>query len=140
MVAVPDDDKPVRMTVAELALMREIAKWRREQEITYWRARGIGRFVVWAKHGAPGARREVTWDPSNEPRELGHGNGWRRSEYVKVANVTQAVDVLVALGYLPARFSSAYRAGWESREYADRSAAAGGFGQWDTDIRPAAMA
>lgn len=113
------EDETVRMTVPEIALMREIVKWRRANGVAYWRARTpIGRFVSW-KVWSQG---EVVWDPSaHEDRHLGHDDRNGSSyEWVRVANVTQAVDVLVALGYLPKRFSTAYRAGWDNAMDAER--------------------
>jgi hypothetical protein len=39
--------------------------------------------------------------------------GSKELQRLPVTTVTEAVDVLVALGFLPARFSSAYRSGWD---------------------------
>lgn len=46
----------------------------------------------------------VTWRKGN--------GGWHQPDLYMAVDVQQAVEMLVALGILPARFSSAYRAGW----------------------------
>lgn len=93
------------MTPAERALLREVFRW----------ARQVG---VRLDGG-------MRWD-GPPPRCWGvdywHGQEyllvWRASkntgkEYF-VTSVAEAVDVLVALGILPARFSTAYAAGWQA--------------------------
>ena len=104
------DTKP-RMTVAEIALMREIVRWRRNNGVRY-------RHLIHTWDGGHGAKA-----PAVHVSVAGETMGvWRphaddlRSHwtYLWVESFTQAVDLLVALGYLPPRFSSAYRAGWHA--------------------------
>lgn len=104
-------------------LLREIAKWRRANGVDYWRARGIlGRFTQWSEIGRDGKQVSIDFERGDEgwcaamtigrKRELGGlkiDDNW---------TLVQAVDVIVAVGYLPPRFSSAYRAGWEARHHA----------------------
>jgi hypothetical protein len=115
------DDEQVRKLMAdEIAVLREIARWRRNHDIHYWRARGIlGRFVQWSEIGRDG--RQVSIDlyrgDDGPYVEMTIGNK-REFGGLKVGErqtVTQAIDVLAALGYLPPRFSSAYRSGWDAR-------------------------
>jgi hypothetical protein len=110
-----DPDLRPRMTVAEIALMREIVKWRRgHADIDYnplWSQyrTNDGGVVAWVALDADndypmvGVSPNYYGYPQNTPME------WHR-----VHSFTEAVDLLVALGYLPARFSTAYRAGYEA--------------------------
>lgn len=98
------------MTADEIALMREIVRWRKNHDVDFWRARRIGRFIEW-KHRA--SNRSVAHDLNDPEVSYGPANGTH--DRIEVTSVTQAVDVLVALGYLPARFSSAYAEGWYAR-------------------------
>ena len=103
------DTKP-RMTVAEIALMREIVKWRKANRYTYlpdrsrYRHRDTWRSVGW-----------VALD-SDMPPAVGVSPDYKQVifDWHRVTSFTEAVDLLVALGYLPQRFSSAYRAGWHA--------------------------
>lgn len=109
-----DEDEVRTMTADEIGLMREIVKWRRNHGVTYWRARNpIGRFCQWKDDGDRWSRRSVGHDLGDPYVSAGAAYS-AHDIRVPVQSVTQAVDVLVALGYLPARFSSAYRAGWDS--------------------------
>lgn len=101
----------------DVHLLREIAKWRRANGVDYWRARGIlGRFVQWNESGRGGRQVSIDFEHGDEgwhaTMTAGHkgeigglkvGDDW---------TLKQAIDVLVAVGYLPQRFSSAYAAGW----------------------------
>ena len=108
-----------RMTVNEIALMRAIVEWRRATGVTFYKAsRLLGGFALWADRARGG--REVAVDfyrgDSSPYAEMTAG---KRGELGGLEvdddyTVSQAVDVLVSLGYLPARFSSAYRAGWNA--------------------------
>lgn len=106
-----ETDTPQRMTLAEIALMRVIVHWRRANDIEYVPlfSRYCGennRTVAWTTLGAQLAPR------------VGVTPNYHRALLVwyPVTTVTETVDMLVALGYLPARFSTAYRAGWDARE------------------------
>jgi hypothetical protein len=122
------ETKP-RMTVAEIALMRELVWWRKANGVQYWRARHpLGRFVSWRTRD-----REVVWEPSEE-RPLGYGHPRQTAEWVKAETLTQAIDLIVALGYLPARFSSAYRAGWHAAQVWEQHPATARRG-WDEEFK-----
>lgn len=135
-----------RMSVDEIALMREIVRWRRGRTLAkpyssradYFRHR-------W--HTIGGDWADVAYeipavdDYSDAYAVLYYLRG-RYSSYAKieVRTVTQAVDVLVALGYLPLRFSSGYRAGWHASHvwhgsgFADDAATAFEFARLFHDI------
>lgn len=105
-----DTETPVRMTTDEIALMREIVRWRKNHDID---------FVRRAVYGGPYWKdcrtgREV-WFQVNQSRPLSIYSG-RHASAVLAGSVAQAVDALVAYGYLPQRFSSAYRAGWHAAQ------------------------
>lgn len=101
----------------DVHLLREIAKWRRVAGIDYWRARGnLGRFVQWSEIGRDGRQVSIDFERGDEAWYATMTIG-RRYEIGGVKGnddwtLTQAIDVLVAVGYLPPRFSSAYAAGW----------------------------
>jgi hypothetical protein len=119
------NDEDVRVSVLineqDVHLLREIAKWRRAQGVNYFQWRpgvGFGVFTEWYRY-MDGKRRTVSFEPgsmSSAARLLAtvdyHG---RELQRLPVTTVTEAVDVLVALGFLPARFSSAYQSGWAAR-------------------------
>lgn len=96
-----------RMTGREIALMRDIVTWRKANRWRHLPHYGYtgdpgSPAVSWYLQ-TPGATEiGVTSQLDVEPYEWHH-----------VRSVTEAVDLLVALSYLPARFSSAYRAGWD---------------------------
>lgn len=100
------EDRP-RMSVAEIALMREIIAWRKTHG--WQRSAWEGAWIEMA------TGRRVAADPSAS--EVGVSAGRYDSyRWHCVENVTQAVDLLATFGYLPARFSSAYRAGWHAAQ------------------------
>lgn len=114
-----EENEVRRLTVDEIAVLREIVAWRKNHDIDFWRAHGaLGRFVQWSEVGRDG--RQVSIDflfgddgmyaemTVGRKRELG---GLKVTDRWTVA---QGIDVLVSLGYLPPRFSSAYRAGWDA--------------------------
>lgn len=121
---------------ADVALMRAIVIWRREQgsfgdsRVEFSTNRGWGGFLSWKEtYPVPiRERREVavevahrgSVDPEDYPRQL--RLSWsepKRGEMhltctMEPRDLTEGVDILVALKFLPARFSSAYRAGWDT--------------------------
>lgn len=115
-----DDENPVRLTTTEIGVMRQIIAWRKTAGVdfvrrdilsTYWRtaydpkARGYDQVAIQV----------------DEQRVMGislRGRGLDFTWY-ELASFTQAVDLLVAYGLLPARFSTAYRAGWDAAYEAD---------------------
>jgi hypothetical protein len=101
------DTETQRMSTGEIALVREIVRWRRNHGWIYrhpaapWVESRTGRAVSLTEDGDIG----ITADYHGGPYE------WYRAR-----SLTEGVDLLVALGYLPARFSSAYEAGWRTAE------------------------
>lgn len=101
-----------RLTPDEIALLREIARWRRNNgcDLIFQLADVLrladGRAFTWLRPGSHAVCMKigVTQDYAS-----GGPFTWHR-----VVSITQGVDLLVALSYLPPRFSSAYRAGWRA--------------------------
>lgn len=102
-----------RLTLDEIAVLREVVKWRLRSDVGAdfdfsspgYRLNG-GRAFMWLKPGSQATCMKIGVTPKYSKAE---------SVWHKVTSVTQALDLLVALGYLPARFSTAYRAGWDAR-------------------------
>jgi hypothetical protein len=118
------DDEDVRVSVLaneqDVHLLREIAQWRRTHDVNYFQWRpGIGGFIEWYRY-VDRRRRTVSFEPESDiggaARLLATVDyyGSQELQRLPVTTVTEAVDVLVALGFLPARFSSAYRSGWDA--------------------------
>jgi hypothetical protein len=104
-----------RMTTDEIGLMREIIAWRKAHEIEFVRRRVMGTYWVDSFGRTGPKRRSVAIELSHDTTPV---MGLCHEQYAShvwyaVDSFTQAVDVLVAYGYLPARFSSAYRTGWD---------------------------
>jgi hypothetical protein len=101
-----------RLTDREIALMREIVKWRKANGVHYRGPSKIGQFIEWV-----GQEQAVCFEILDG--EIGWGPiGRIYGPWIAVGSVTEAVDLLVALGYLPARFSTAYRDGFgRGREF-----------------------
>lgn len=111
-----DIDEAVRMTPADIGVMREIIAWRKNREIEFVRNRTLGTYWVDA-FGTTGAKRRSVAIEWRSAKPLGTAaSSYESYEWFAPASFRQAVDMLVALGYLPARFSSAYRAGWHAAE------------------------
>lgn len=119
-----EDEETRRLTLDEIALLREIVKWRRTKGTVFsltCGGRGFGGapgFAEW-RDWTNGQSRSVAWDRPGESNfeQVGMSRDSRRQSYTYFApeSVGQTVDILVAYGFLPQRFSSAYRAGWEAR-------------------------
>jgi hypothetical protein len=114
-MSVTDEDEKVRLTAEEIALLHEAVRWRRKHDVQFFLTTSGG-FMEWCKR-EDGKRRCVSLDRGKFD-SIGvvadyYGESY---EWHHVETVTQAVDLLVALGYLPPRFSSAYRAGWDARD------------------------
>ncbi len=101
-------DTRERLTVQDVALLRELVHWRRANGWVwgYYPGRGETRWQL-----GRSAVVEFDIDRRQLTLELGIDRGcttmWPRS-------FREAVDVLAALGVIPARFSSAYLAGREA--------------------------
>jgi len=122
-----DEDEAVRMTVAEIAVMREIVKWRKAEGVRLWRSRKIGDFIDWRITRNGNITYVVLEEPTSRP-ELGYSRigSSVADAWLTLGSFTEGVDLLVALGLLPARFSSAYAQGWTvGREEAEHPADAG---------------
>jgi len=103
------------LTVNEIALMRAVVQYRRELAPHFPRADFYRR-----KWDMPNFRSvyfdmPAVDDWADAYAVLGFRSGrWEPSREMEVRTVTEAVDLAVVFGYLPARFSSAYRAGWDA--------------------------
>lgn len=113
------------LTPDEISLLREIARWRRNHKVSYfqWRPRqGLAVMTEWKKYDENGLVVNVMYEPDRThiddpaPSVAATRNYYGSEPFRELPGrtVTETVDCLAALGYLPARFSSAYRAGWES--------------------------
>lgn len=115
---------------ADVALMRAIVMWRREgSHIGTPRAefstnRGWGGLLSWREGYPvePKNRRVVAVEiafhgDEAHPRQLrlcvSRPKMIADTITIEPRSLTEGVDLLVAFGFLPARFSSAYRAGWD---------------------------
>jgi hypothetical protein len=106
------------VTAAERTLVLALFRWARtEGGLEY------GGLYTWARRGLsqPEKRWGITFNPEEwaegEPVEL---EIWRARITMKsywVASIAEAVDLLAALGIVPARFSTAYAVGWANRYY-----------------------
>lgn len=108
-----NEDEAVRMTEQDIALVREIVQWRRNHGVQFyrWPVKSFGRFSEWHLY-RDGKRINVAFDSAGISADRDYyGRG--RVE-IPSGTVTETVDCLVAFGFLPPRFSSAYRAGWEA--------------------------
>lgn len=121
-----DDDRR-RMTTDEIALMRAIITWRKAHGIEFVRRQVMGTYWV-DVFGRTGAKQrcvaiELRHSPS---APMGVCAGLYDSyTWLGAETFTQAVDVLVAYGYLPQRFSSAYGAGWHAAQIWEQTPATG---------------
>jgi hypothetical protein len=92
-------------TPEDIALLRAIVKWRKADGVEYIAAMAEYRRT---------RGYAVTWDYTN-----GSEIGFTRItgspiRWFAVRSVTEAIDLIVTFGFLPARFSSAYRRGWDA--------------------------
>lgn len=98
------------MTAAERSLLLALFRWARSTGV---RLDGALRWT-----SPPPHRWGVDfWPSSFEPNSPVRLSVWRTGFSSKdywVASIAEAVDVLVALGIAPARFSTVYRAGWDA--------------------------
>jgi hypothetical protein len=124
------------VTPAERALLRELFRWARtEGDLDV-----SGTYMWCRRFRRPESERwgvnffARDWEPG-EPVALGIWRGTSTTKNYWVESIAEAVDVLVALGIVPARFSTAYRAGWDAMGgYAVKAH----YGPEWTAIRPAA--
>lgn len=99
------------MSPEERELLLALFRWARAEGRMEW-----GRWAHrWSRQTGP---REqwlgVDYDPE-DGKYLSLYRGRENARDYWVASVVEAVDVLAALGIVPPRFSSAYRAGWVAR-------------------------
>lgn len=98
----------------DVALMRQLIAWRKVNDIEFVKRRIFGAPYWVDSFGTTGPkRRQVAYDRKLET-PMGVFDYDAGFTWLAPASLTQAVDLLVAFGYLPARFSSAYRAGWDA--------------------------
>ena len=92
-------------TAEDRKLLAEVSKW----------ARAYG-WVVLRDTGWQNPSRiiQVDWDERGVwiARRNGTDRMWPAAQLYPATSVRQAVDMLAAIGILPPRFSSAYKAGW----------------------------
>lgn len=93
------------MTPAERTLLREVFRWAIREGIQQ------GTHARWTRRGPVEHRWGVSLDFDRLYLTVWRGRCTGR-DYL-VTSIAEAVDVLVALGVLPPRFSTAYRAGWD---------------------------
>lgn len=127
-----EEDPPVRMTPAEIGVMRQIIAWRKANRVDFVRRDVLGMYWEAPYDLKRRGRDEVAYD-NKMTAALGISmrRGWSDNyKWYEVASFTQAVDLLVAFGLLPARFSTAYRAGWDAAYEADQLA-------WEDAVPPA---
>lgn len=108
-----DEDEVVRMTEQDIALVREIVRWRRNHGVQFyrWPMKSFGRFSEW--HVYRGKKRvNVAFDSAGISADRDYYGDGRVD--IPSGTVTETVDCLVAFGFLPPRFSSAYRRGWDA--------------------------
>lgn len=95
------------MTPAERSLLLALLRWARAEGMV---STGASR---WTRPGQIEQRWGVSCDPGFSPvLTIWRGRDTARDYWVR--SVAEAVDLLVALGIAPARFSTAYRAGWDA--------------------------
>ena len=94
------------MTPAERSLLLALFRWARAEGITY------GGANWWSRPGPIEQRWGIDFESDCDFLRIWRGRNTSRRYWV--ASITEAVDVLVALGIAPARFSTAYRAGWDA--------------------------
>ena len=98
-----------RMTAAEMVVLREIVRWRRVTG---------GEYLHHASCLRLGDRSQIAWlatDSYATCMKVGVSRDYAVQPYSwhRIDSVQQGIDLLVALCYLPMRFSSAYRAGYD---------------------------
>lgn len=108
-----DTGERVPMTHREIGLMKAIIRWHRSQGGTFFLNRkgygfgGAYGFGEWRSRRLAGPaaafERELSYEVTETPSYSGTNS--RRHE---VESVTQAIDLLCALGRLPLKFSSGY--------------------------------
>jgi hypothetical protein len=93
------------MTAAERTLLLALFRWGRAEGLEY------GRSSRWSRQTG---ERETWWGVDfcvgDEYIDVWRGRANEKRYFV--ASIAEAVDVLAALGIVPPRFSTAYRAGW----------------------------
>lgn len=109
------------MTPAERTLLLALFRWARAQGgLTY------GSSYTWTRFGPRDQRWGVSfyaddWE-TGKPVALDIWRGRETSKDYWVRDIAEAVDVLAALGIVPARLSTAYRAGYDACMQAHRIA------------------
>jgi hypothetical protein len=115
------------VTPAERSLLLALFRWARAEGLQF------GGASRWTRRGPI----EQRWGVSCDPGYSAFLTIWRGRDTARdywVASIAEAVDLVVALGIAPARFSTAYRAGWDA---ANRYAAVAHYGDAYRTVRPA---
>src|SRR5690349_5101558 len=116
------DEDERKLTEQEIALLRAIVRWRRGVGASFFlhrRGRGFAGaygFAEWNRFA--GAKRQGVAFERETPNVLTYTKNYHGVpgfDRVGVDSIEQAAGILAAVGILPARFSPAYRAGWDAR-------------------------
>lgn len=109
------------MTPSERTLLLALFRWARAKG-----GLAYGTHYTWTRLGPREQRWGVSFYPGDwEPGEPVALEIWRGRDTMKtywVTDVAEAVDLVAALGIVPARFSTAYRAGYDACMRAHRIA------------------
>lgn len=99
------------MTPAERTLLLALFRWARDHGVINvgWRRAPVWRY----RFRFGGASRVVVSHQRGFRGIAVAGAGVTHDDY-RCQTIGQAVDILAALGIVPARFSTAYRAGWDA--------------------------
>lgn len=104
------DTDQARLTTDEIHLLREVARWCHHMGVSY-----DARNMEWTDPHGPSVYLLTRDTECDIPTALGvrrKADGER--SWYDAESVAEAVDILVAIGFLPSRFSSCYRDGWEA--------------------------
>lgn len=104
------------MTPAERKLLGAVLRWARADGVTVsWHR--------WTRRGPIEQRWGVVHDGHEQKLTIWRGRDTGKDYWV--TSIAEALDVLAALGIVPARFSTAYRAGWDAYIEAEDSGVSG---------------
>lgn len=95
------------MTAAERILLLALFRWARAEGGLEYRS-----IYRWTRRGPIEQRWGVSFDGVKPWLSIWRGRDTAKDYWIR--DVAEAVDVLAALGIVPARFSTAYRAGWDA--------------------------
>lgn len=108
------ENESARLTVDEIGVMREIIAWCKESNVyeTYCARWEAVSEIAYRPHSTRGRAVDFNQKYDNGASVAFAGEYSHTWKPLPARTFTEAVDMLVALGFLPPRFSSAYQAGW----------------------------